>query len=225
MDERMRRQWAAAEALEIGWGGVSVVAQATGLARNTILAGTRELAYRQTHPEEAVAAGIRRPGGGRKSLRRSDPSLLQALKALLEADTRGHPECPLLWTCKSTANLAQQLQREHHPISDRTVATLLKEEGYSLQSNRKTKEGSAHPDRNAQFEHINRRVVAFQRKSQPVISVDTKKKELVGEFKNPGREWRPKGDPQQVQVHDFPDPNWARRSPMEFMILPATKVG
>jgi hypothetical protein len=213
MDERMRRQWAASEALEIGWGGVSAVAQATGLARNTVIAGTRELEYRQTHPEASVMAGIRRSGGGRKSLVQSDPQLLQALEALLEPVTRGHPESPLLWTCKSTANLAAQLQRENHPVSDRTVAALLKEAGYSLQSNRKTKEGSAHSDRNAQFEYINRRVLAFQRKSQPVISVDTKKKELIGEYKNPGREWRPKGDPQRVNVHDFPDPKLGKAIP------------
>jgi len=213
MDERMRRQWAASEALEIGWGGVSAVAQATGLARNTVIAGTRELEYRQAHPAEPVTAGIRRSGGGRKSLVQSDPQLQEALEALLEPVTRGHPESPLLWTCKSTANLAEQLQRENHPVSDRTVAALLKEAGYSLQSNRKTKEGSAHPDRNAQFEYINRRVLAFQRKSQPVISVDTKKKELIGEYKNPGREWRPKGDPQRVNVHDFPDPKWGKAIP------------
>jgi hypothetical protein len=213
MDERMRRQWAASEALEIGWGGVSAVAQATGLARNTVMAGTRELEYRQVHPEESVMAGIRRSGGGRKSLVQNDPQLQKALEALLEPATRGHPESPLLWTCKSTANLAEQLQRENHAVSDRTVAALLKGAGYSLQSNRKTKEGSAHPDRNAQFEYINRRVLAFQQRSQPVISVDTKKKELIGEYKNPGREWRPKGDPQQVNVHDFPDPKLGKAIP------------
>ena len=213
MDERMRRQWAASEALEIGWGGVSAVAQATGLARNTVLAGARELEYRQAHPEESVLAGIRRPGGGRKSLVEGDPQLLRALEALLEPATRGHPESALLWTCKSTAKLAEELQRENHPVSDRTVATLLKEAGYSLQSNRKTKEGSSHPDRNAQFEYINRRVLSFQRKLEPVISVDTKKKELIGEYKNAGREWRPKGDPQRVNVHDFPDPKLGKAIP------------
>ena len=213
MDERMRRQWAASEALEIGWGGVSAVALATGLARNTVIAGTRELEYRQAHPEESVAAGIRRSGGGRKSSVQNDPQLQKALEALLAPVTRGHPESPLLWTCKSTANLAEQLQRENHPVSDRTVAGLLKEAGYSLQGNRKTKEGSAHPDRNAQFEYINRRVLAFQRRLQPVISVDTKKKELVGEYKNAGREWRPKGDPQQVNVHDFPNPKLGKAIP------------
>jgi hypothetical protein len=213
MDERMRRQWAASEALEIGWGGVSAVAEATGLARNTVIAGTRELEYRRAHPEESVMAGIRRSGGGRKSLVQNDPKLQKALEALLEPVTRGHPESALLWTCKSTANLAGQLQRENHPVSDRTVAALLKGAGYSLQSNRKTKEGSAHPDRNAQFEYINRRVLAFQQRSQPVISVDTKKKELIGEYKNPGREWRPKGDPQHVNVHDFPDPKLGKAIP------------
>jgi Rhodopirellula transposase DDE domain len=213
MDERMRRQWAASEALEIGWGGVSAVAQATGLARNTVLAGARELEYRQAHPEVTMMTGIRRSGGGRKSLVQSDPQLQEALESLLEPVTRGHPESPLLWTCKSTANLAKQLQRANHPVSDRTVAALLKEAGYSLQSNRKTKEGSAHPDRNAQFEYINRRVLAFQGKSQPVISVDTKKKELIGEYKNAGREWRRKGDPQQVNVHDFPDPKLGKAIP------------
>jgi hypothetical protein len=160
-----------------------------------------------------VAAGIRRSGGGRKSLVQNDPQLQKALEALLEPATRGHPESPLLWTCKSTANLAEQLQRENHAVSDRTVAALLKGAGYSLQSNRKTREGAAHPDRNAQFEYINRRVLAFQQRSQPVISVDTKKKELIGEYKNPGREWRPKGDPQHVNVHDFPDPKLGKAIP------------
>jgi hypothetical protein len=213
MDERMRRQWAASEAMEIGWGGVSAVAQATGLARNTVLAGTRELEYRQAHPEQAVLAGIRRSGAGRKSLVQSDPQLEQALEVLLDPVTRGHPESPLRWTCKSTANLAAELQRENHPVSDRTVAAMLKAAGYSLQSNRKTKEGATHPDRNAQFEYINRRVLAFQRRLQPVISVDTKKKELIGEYKNAGREWRPKGDPQCVQVHDFPNPKLGKAIP------------
>jgi hypothetical protein len=213
MDERTRRQWAASEALELGWGGISAVAKATGLARNTVLAGTRELEHRRAHPEEAVAAGVRRPGGGRKSLIEVDPHLQEALEALLEPATRGHPESPLLWTCKSTAHLAEQLARENHPVSERTIATLLKRAGYSLQGNRKTKEGSAHPDRNAQFEYINRRVRACQRKSQPAISVDTKKKELVGEYRNAGREWRRKGDPQQVKVHDFPDPKQGKAIP------------
>jgi hypothetical protein len=213
MDERMRRQWAASEALEIGWGGISAVAQATGLARNTVMAGTQELAYRKAHPEAAARVSIRKSGGGRKSLVQNDPQLQQALQALLEPMTRGHPESPLLWTCKSTANLAQQLQRDNHVVSDRTVAALLKAAGYSLQSNRKTDEGSSHPDRNAQFEYINRRVLSFQRKLEPVISVDTKKKELIGEYKNAGREWRPKGDPQRVKVHDFPDPQFGKAIP------------
>jgi hypothetical protein len=213
MDERMRRQWAASEALDIGWGGVSAVAVATGLARNTVMAGTRELEYRSAHPDESPTTGIRRSGGGRKSLVENDPDLQAALEALLEPATRGHPESPLLWTCKSTAILADQLGREKHPVSERTVAALLKDAGYSLQGNRKTKEGSAHPDRNAQFEYINRRVLAFARSSQPVVSVDTKKKELVGEYRNAGREWRPKGDPQRVNVHDFPNPKQGKAIP------------
>ena len=209
----MRRQWAASEAHDIGWGGVTAVAQATGLARNTVMAGTRELAHRRAHPAIPIQARIRRPGGGRKPLAHTDPGLQRALEVLLEPVTRGHPESPLLWTCKSTSNLARQLQGDNHQVSDRSVATLLKRAGYSLQSNLKTKEGSTHPDRNAQFEYINRRVLAYARKSQPVISVDTKKKELVGEYKNPGREWCPKGDPQRVNVHDFPNPKQGKAIP------------
>ena len=127
--------------------------------------------------------------------------------------TRGHPESPLRWTCKSTAKLAEELTRQNHPVTDRTVATLLKRAGYSLQANRKTREGSSHPDRNAQFEHINKQVLAFQKQNQPVISVDTKKKELVGEFKNPGQEWQPKGEPEKVKVHDFPDKRLGKAIP------------
>ena len=127
--------------------------------------------------------------------------------------TRGPPESPLRWTCKSTAKLAEELTRQNHPVTDRTVATLLKRAGYSLQANRKTREGSSHPDRNAQFEHINKQVLAFQKQNQPVISVDTKKKELVGEFKNPGQEWQPKGEPEKVNVHDFPDKRLGKAIP------------
>jgi len=205
MDERMRRQWAAAEAEVSGWGGISALSVATGLARNTIAAGTRELAQRRLHPENLVTVRLRRAGAGRKRLTQTDPDLLRALEALVDPVTRGHPESPLRWTCKSTANLAEELTRQNHPVSDRTVATLLKENGYSLQANRKTREGSSHPDRNAQFEYINEQVIAFHRRRQPVVSVDTKKKELVGEFKNPGQEWQPKGKPERVKVHDFPD--------------------
>ena len=204
MDERMRRQWAAAEASALGWGGISMVSAATGLARNTIAAGLRELEHRREYPDEPVAIRLRRVGAGRKPLAETDPGLLQALDALVDPATRGHPESPLRWTCKSTRKLAEELQRRKHPVTDRTVAALLKQLGYSLQSNRKAKEGSSHPDRNAQFEYIGRQALACQRKCQPVVSVDTKKKELVGEFKNAGEEWQPQGEPEQVNVHDFP---------------------
>lgn len=204
MDERLRRQWAAAEASTLGWGGISTVSAATGLARNTIAAGLRELDYRQGHPDVPVASRLRRVGGGRKALTESDPGLFQALDALVDPVTRGHPGSPLRWTCKSTRKLAAELQRQQHPVTDRTVAALLKQSGYSLQANRKTKEGSSHPDRNAQFEYINRQVLGCQRRCQPVVSVDTKKKELVGEFKNAGEEWQPRGSPEKVKVHDFP---------------------
>ena len=213
MDERMRRQWAASEAADLGWGGVSTVAKATGLARNTIMAGTRELEHRREHPKEAITIRIRRLGGGRKPLTETDPELQDALTALVDPVTRGHPESPLLWTCKSTAKLAAELRREEHVVSERTVAAMLKAAGYSLQANRKTQEGASHPDRNAQFEHINRQVLSLQRGSQPVISVDTKKKELVGEFKNPGQEWEPAGDPTAVKVHDFPNPRLGKAIP------------
>jgi hypothetical protein len=213
MDERMRRQWAGAEAAAVGWGGVSAVALATGLARNTVAAGLAELEYRQAHPKEPIASGIRRPGAGRKPLTQTDPGLRAALETLVDPATRGHPESPLLWTCKSTRNLAAELTRQNHPVTDRTVAALLKEEGYSLQANRKTKEGASHPDRNAQFEHINRQAKVFLKEQQPVVSVDTKKKELVGEFKNAGQEWLPSGRPEKVQVHDFPNPQLGKAIP------------
>jgi Rhodopirellula transposase DDE domain len=213
MDERIRRQWAAAEASAIGWGGVMTVSAATGLARNTITAGVRELKHREAHPGEAVPSRLRSVGGGRKPLTEIDRGLLQALDALVDPVTRGHPESPLRWTCKSTRKLAKELQRRNHPVTDRTVAALLKQAGYSLQANRKTNEGTSHPDRNAQFEHINRQVVACQRRHQPVVSIDTKKKELVGEFKNPGEEWQPEGEPEKVQVHDFPDKKLGKAIP------------
>lgn len=213
MDERMRRQWAASEASSLGWGGVTVVAEATGLAWNTIKAGMRELDHRAAHPDEPVADRIRRSGAGRKRLTETDPQLLAALEELVDPATRGHPESPLRWTCKSTAILAEELTRQNHPVTDRTVATMLKEAGYSLQANRKTREGNQHPDRNAQFEHINDQVVTFHRQRQPVISVDTKKKELVGDFRNVGREWQPKGLPETVRVHDFLDKKLGKAIP------------
>ena len=212
MDERRRRQWAAAEACELGWGGVSLVAGATGLSRPTIHAGLRELdqpAEQRTREAERV----RRPGGGRKRLDESDSDLLAALEALIDPVTRGDPESPLRWTSKSTRRLADELTRQQHPVGPRSVATLLKEAGYSLQANRKTREGSSHADRDAQFEYINAQVKAFHQRRQPVISVDTKKKELVGDFKNAGRQWRPKGTPEKVRVHDFVDKQLGKAIP------------
>lgn len=212
LDERRRRQWAAAEARDAGWGGISLVARATGLSRPTIMAGLKELDL-SSSSRAIAAARVRSPGGGRWLLTRSDPGLLNALEQLIEPATRGDPMSPLRWTCKSTDKLAEELTRQNHPVSDRTVAMLLKQQGYSLQANRKTREGASHPDRNAQFEYINRQVMAFQKRQQPVISVDTKKKELVGEFKNAGAEWQPKGRPEKVNVHDFPDKKLGKAIP------------
>ncbi|HQT96149.1 MAG TPA: ISAzo13 family transposase [Thermoanaerobaculaceae bacterium] len=214
MDERMRRQWAAAEAVSLGWGGVSTVAVATGMARNTVDVGIREIHARTRGRDKAVITKrIRRVGAGRKPILQSDPSILEALERLVEPLTRGDPEAPLRWTCKSTRKLAEELQDQGHLVGERTVAMLLHRAGYSLQSNRKVREGDSHPDRNAQFEHINAAVVAFQRRDQPVISVDTKKKELVGDFRNGGREWRPQGEPDEVRVHDFQDPALGKAIP------------
>jgi transposase len=202
LDERARRLWAAVEAQAIGRGGISRVSQATGLSRTTIRAGLRELGDLATG-DVAIADRVRRDGGGRRALTEHDPKLLQALEVLVDPVTRGDPMSPLRWTCKSAVRLASELQASGHRVSERSVNRLLHSLGYSLQSNRKTIEGSDHPDRDAQFQHINRRVKAFQRQGQPVVSVDTKKKELVGRFRNGGREWQPKGQPEPVKVHDF----------------------
>lgn len=204
LDERRRRQWAAAEARDLGWGGVTAVAQATGLSRTTITAGSRELDL-PSGQRAAEAGCVRRRGGGRRALSETDPGLLAALEALIEPTTRGDPESPLRWTCKSTRRLADELSRQNHPIGSRSVAALLRETGYSLQANRKTREGASHPDRNAQFEYINASVRRFLKGGQPAISVDTKKKELVGDFRNGGREWHRQGEPEEVRVHDFLD--------------------
>ncbi len=202
LTERMRRLVAAAEAQAFGRGGVALVARATGMARSTIAQGISELTVTPTVvPAEQR---LRRPGGGRKALTEQDPTLLRDLEALVEPSARGDPQSPLRWTCKSLNKLAEALGEKGHRISGRKVGDLLRDLGYSLQANRKTKEGASHPDRNAQFEHINAQALAFQQRGQPVISVDAKKKELVGEFKNGGREWQPKGQPELVQVHDFP---------------------
>jgi hypothetical protein len=213
LDERSRRQWAATEAMEYGYGGVTAVATATGLARDTIAAGIQELKYRELHPDEPVTERLRTSGAGRKVLTESDPTLRAALEALVEPLTRGDPESPLRWTCKSTRRLAAELSRQGHRIGYRSVAWLLHEAGYSLQANRKTREGNQHPDRNAQFEFINAQAARWQKRGQPVISVDTKKKELVGDFKNPGSEWHPEGEPEKVRVHDFPDKELGKAIP------------
>jgi hypothetical protein len=205
MDERLRRQWAAAEATALGWGGISEVSQATGLARNTIALGIKELSQRQTQPDTPLDSRLRKLGAGRKLVTETCPGIEQALDRLVDPMTRGHPESPLRWTCKSTRKLAEQLCRQGFSVCDRTVAHLLREADYSLQANRKTREGKSHPDRDAQFRYIHRRVLEAQKRRQPVISVDTKKKELVGNFKNAGQEWQPQGQPEEVKVHDFPD--------------------
>jgi len=213
MDERMRRQWAGAEAGVLGWGGLTAVSMATGLALNTVRAGQTELAAGRGHPAQPVEERIRRRGGGRRPLTRTDPGLRGALSALVDPATRGHPESTLRWSSKSTGKLAAELSRQGHRVSDRTVAALLKEEHYSLQANRKTMEGSSHPDRDAQFAYINQQATAAVKEGRPVVSVDTKKKELVGEYKNAGREWHPQGQPQTVNVHDFPDKKLGKAIP------------
>jgi transposase len=205
LDERARRLWAAVEARAMGRGGISRVAEATGLSRVTIRAGLQELALADSGAgAEALPERVRRRGGGRKPLSQHDPHLLHALETLVAPVTRGDPMSLLRWTCKSASQLAAALRAQGHPVSERTVNRLLHDLGYSLQSNRKTLEGSTHPDRDAQFQYINRRAKAFQQQRQPVISVDTKKKELVGQFRNSGREWSPQGQPEEVEVHDFP---------------------
>ena len=213
MDERMRRQWAAAESRAYGWGGVRAVSTVTGMSPNTIRKGLAELAVRDENPDAPVEPALRRTGAGRKRRTETDPELLDALESLVEPTTRGDPESALRWTCKSTTLLARELTRHRHPVSARTVGRLLNESGYSLQSNRKTLEGGSNPDRNAQFEFINASVKRFQQRGQPVISVDAKKKELVGAFKNAGREWQPKGGPEEVKVHDFLDPELGKAIP------------
>jgi Rhodopirellula transposase DDE domain len=215
MDERLHRLWAASEALALGWGGITRVAQATGLSQTTIRAGIAELKGPQSVEGEGTneATRIRRRGGGRKPLSQTDRTLCQDLKALVDPATRGDPQSPLCWTCKSTRNLADALIEKGHSVSHQTVERLLKDMDYSLQVNRKVREGSSHPDRNAQFEHIARKVRSFQRRGQPVLSVDTKKKELVGDFKNAGQEWQPQGQPEQVRSKDFKDKKLGKVAP------------
>jgi hypothetical protein len=206
LNERTRRQWAATEAFAVGRGGITLVATALSIAPNTIRSGIRELRAQHKKEEEPLPPErIRRAGGGRKTLTEQDSRLLPDLNALVDPVTRGDPESSLLWTSKSAAKLGEELRKKGHVVSDRTVDTLLHAEGYSLQSNRKAREGMSHPDRDAQFRYIAETVRAFQDRNQPVISVDTKKKELVGNFKNAGREWKPKGKPVEVNTHDFKD--------------------
>ena len=209
LNERQRRLWAAAEARSCGWGGIEATARATGIHQDTIRKGIRELESGERLP----AGQVRRAGAGRKPLTESDPTLLPDLQALVEADTRGDPELPLLWTAKGVRQLAAALRELGHKVHFATVAKLLRGLGYSLQANRKTKEGSSHPDRDAQFQHINGVVGEALDTGQPAISVDTKKKELVGDFKNGGREWRPKRSPQPVRVHDFKDEQLGKAIP------------
>lgn len=209
LDEKQRRLFAAIEANLLGYGGVDKVSQETGVSRRAIAEGRKELKQ-----IKIIKSGrIRKPGGGRKSLVEKSPRLKMELEALVEPSTRGEPESPLRWTCKSVRNLSETLKQKGYQVSHTVVAELLQEMGYSLQANRKTQEGSRHPDRNAQFEHINETVKLFQANKQPVISVDTKKKELVGNFKNSGKEYSPKGEPEEVEVHDFPDKDLGKVAP------------
>jgi transposase len=209
LTERSRRLWAATEARALGHGGIAQVQRATGLARSTIERGIRELDSEKALSPERV----RRPGGGRKRASDKDATLWTDLDALVEPMASGDPSSPLRWTSKSVRRLATELKAVGHEVSHRVVAELLHEHDYSLQANRKTREGAAHPDRDAQFRYIRDQVRRFQRRGQPAISVDTKKKELVGDFKNPGREWRPKGRPESVRVHDFLIPEKGKAIP------------
>lgn len=201
LDERGRRRWAAAEARSLGWGGVSAVAQATGLSDRTIRTGVKEL----DDPDALTSSRQRRAGAGRRRREDEQPELVETLEALVESSSRGDPMSPLRWTCKSTRVLAAELTHRGLDVSSTKVGQLLRAQGYSLQSNRKTIEGKQHPDRDAQFQHIAKRVRAFQRSGQPAVSVDTKKKEPLGNTKNPGKTYRPKERPTEVKTHDFPD--------------------
>jgi transposase len=209
LDERARRRWGAAEARSLGWGGIEAVAAATGLSDRTIRNGIREL----DDPCVAPSGQQRRRGAGRKAREFEQPGLAEALERLVESGTRGDPMSPLRWTCKSTRTLAAELTRQGFAVGCNTVGRLLRACGYSLQANRKTIEGKQHPDRDAQFQHISRRVRAFQRTGQPVISVDTKKKEVLGRLKNPGRTYRRQGAPEKVKTHDFPDKKQGKAVP------------
>lgn len=214
LSERGRRLFVAAEALAVGHGGVRAASLATGMAPSSIGRGKKEVRAAETGELEAAPASrSRRPGGGRKKATAKDPSLLLDLQALVESTTRGDPESPLLWTARSQSNLVDALVTLGHHVVKSTVAGLLRELGYSRQRNKKVLEGAQHPDRNAQFEHINETVRRRGEADEPTISVDTKKRELVGEFRNAGEELRPRHDPERVQVHDFVDPAVGKASP------------
>jgi hypothetical protein len=210
LDERGLRRFSAAEACAAGHGGVSIVSRITGLARSTIRRGLVEL---DALADATLTGRVRRPGGGRKKLIETDPTLLSDLKDLVEPATRGDPEAPLLWTSRSVRNLADALCAMGHRVGHNVVANLFRQLNYSLQSNRKTREGTHNPDRDAQFVYINTQMKAVLADGRPAISVDTKKKELVGDFKNAGRELRPKGEPEPVRVHDFKIPELGRAAP------------
>ena len=221
LDERGRRRWAAIEAFSLGWGGISAVAVATGLSDRTIRNGVQELA----DGDDLEPSRQRRTGGGRRSREDEQPELLDALDALLEPTIRGDPMSPLRWTCKSTQTLAEALSAQGFEVSSTKVGSLLKEQGYSLQSNRKTIEGKQHPDRNAQFEHIARRVKARRRCGEPAISIDTKKKETLGNMKNSGKIYRRKGDPVKVKTHDFPDKELGKAVPYGVYDIASNEAG
>jgi DNA-binding phage protein len=209
LDERQRRLLAAAAARTLGRGGITLVASATGMSRQTIYDGLADL----DDPTGLAAGRVRRPGGGRKRLVERDPGLVAALEALVDPDTRGDPESPLRWTCKSTSQLARALTAQGHPVSDDTVGRLLKQQDYTLQRTRKTLEGAQHPDRDAQFQYLNEQARSHLADRQPVVSVDTKKKELVGNYATGGAEWQPSGAPVEVKVHDFPDKQLGKAIP------------
>lgn len=209
LDEQARRRFVAAEARALGHGGVTLVSKVTGIARSTINRGIAEIEENRS----AGAGRVRRQSGGRRAKTQADPTLLGDLQKLLEASTRGDPMSPLLWTSKSLDKLCAALKDMQHNVSPNVVAKLLRKLGYSLQSNRKTREGSKHPDRDEQFQYLDARMKEHIAERSPVVSVDTKKKELVGDFKNGGRELRPKASPEEVRVHDFIDPDLGRAVP------------
>jgi hypothetical protein len=221
LDERGRRRWAAAEARSLGWGGVSAVAQATGLSDRTIRKGVCEL----DDLEVVSWDRQRKVGGGRRSLEVYQPDIVFTLERIVDSSTRGDPMSPLRWICKSTRSIAEELNRQGFTVSHTKVGELLREKGYSLQANQKTIEGKQHPDRNAQFEHISKRVAAYLRSGQPAISVDTKKKEALGNMKNPGKTYRRKGDPIKVKTHDFPDKELGKAVPYGVYDLANNEAG